>query len=221
MFSDIRVLIWDFDGTLYRPNVALWHDVREGEYKTIMKHTGWDRVKIMDEFGKLHKKKIASATQTVAYLCNISTAEAAIEMEEYFDRRKYLARDEKLIELFSKLKGFRHLTLANGVIQKHIEALAVLGLSPETFELMVTSEVVGETKPNERGYRYILTHTKLPAPEHLMIGDREAVDLIPAKKLGMKTCLVWSNEKSTVADVTLPTVYDVPTILEVEKRMVL
>ena len=55
--------------------------------------------------------------------------------------------------------------------------------------------------------------TGLPAAAHIMIGDREAVDLAPAKMLGMKTCLVWSDSASLVADVTLKTVYEVATIL--------
>jgi FMN phosphatase YigB (HAD superfamily) len=45
-----------------------------------------------------------------------------------------------------------------------------------------------------------------------MIGDREAVDLVPAKAVGMHTCLVWSEIKSTIADITLPDVYRVADI---------
>jgi FMN phosphatase YigB (HAD superfamily) len=55
--------------------------------------------------------------------------------------------------------------------------------------------------------------TGLPPVAHLMIGDRERVDLVPAKKLGMKTCLVWAAEPSMVADITLPTVYDLSQVL--------
>jgi len=78
---------------------------------------------------------------------------------------------------------------------------------------MVTSETVGTTKPHEAGFRYILAKTKLPPAQHLMIGDREAVDIVPAKKLGMKTCLVWSQVQSQIADITLPTVYDLGKVL--------
>ena len=55
--------------------------------------------------------------------------------------------------------------------------------------------------------------TGLPPEAHVMIGDRELVDLKPAKTLGIKTCLVWSDVPSDVADVTLSTVYDVPSML--------
>lgn len=211
--KDIKILIWDFDGTLYKPNPLLWHDVREGEYQTIINHTGWTRDKAEKEFQKLHKISVTSATEVAAVLSGITIVDAAVEMEQYFDRRKYVKHDEELIRLFKKLRGFRHFTLANGVITRQKETLGVLGVHPDTFKEMITSETVGFTKPHEAGFRYILDKTGLPPEHHLMIGDREAVDLVPAKKLGMKTCLVWSDTPSAIADRTLATVYTVPDIL--------
>lgn len=213
MFKKIKILIWDFDGTFYRPNPALFHAVREAEYRVISEHNGWTREQTIEAFEKLYKKVYPSATETVGRIVGIPTGEAALEMEQYFDRRDFLTRDERLIELFDKLKGYRHILLANGVIAKHKETLKVLGIPSETFELFVTSEVVGFTKPHPAGFEYILNYTKLPADEHLMIGDREIVDLAPAKALGMRTCLVWSRVQSTVADITLPTVYNLGPLL--------
>lgn len=211
--SGIKVFIWDFDGTLYKPNPALFDAVREAEYRVIIEHTGWSRDQATEAFAKLHKIVYPSATETVARIVGISTADAAIEMENYFDRRDFITRDERLIELFKKLKGHRHIILANGVIRRHKETLKVLGVPANTFELYVTSEVVGKTKPHPDGFQYVLNYTRLLPREHLMIGDRELVDLVPAKKLGMKTCLVWSEKKSTIADVTIPTVYDITGVL--------
>ncbi len=212
-FKDIRVLIWDFDGTFYKPNQDLFKAVREAEYQTIVNHTGWTKEKTTEEFARLHKKVYTSATEVVSKLCKISIARAATEMEKYFDRRVYIHRDEKLIHLFSLLKKFRHFILANGMIARHKETLEALGLSAKIFKEIVTAETVVVTKPHEKGFLYILHKTKLPPASHLMIGDRDRVDLAPAKKLGMKTCLVWADKDCDVADVVLPTVYDVAKIL--------
>lgn len=211
--SGIKVLLWDFDGTFYKPNPALFAAVREAEYRVIMEHNSWTREQAIEAFEKLYKKVYPSATETVGRIVGIPTGEAALEMEQYFDRRDFLARDERLIELFQKLKDYRHILLANGVIRRHKETLKVLGIPAETFELMVTSEVVGKTKPHPAGFEYILNYTKLPPSVHLMIGDRDLVDLAPAKALGMKTCLVWSRTQNPVADITLPTVYNVGGLL--------
>jgi putative hydrolase of the HAD superfamily len=212
-FSDVKILIWDFDGTLYPPNMALWDDIREAEYQTIMDHTHWPKEQVIEEFGKLHHKVIVSATEVVAHLCNITTAEAAREFESHYDRRKYVAHDQKLIDLFASLSGYRHFMLANGYSPKIVETLAVLGLPKERFEAIVTSELVGVNKPNEKGYQYILQQTQQPPETHMMIGDREVVDLDTAKKLGMKTCYVWSTKPSMLADITVDTVYDLSSVL--------
>ncbi len=207
--SGITVLIWDFDGTLYKPNPALFAAVREAEYRVITTHNGWTKEQAIEVFEKLHKKVYPSATETVGRIVGIPTQDAAVEMENYFDRRDFITRDERLIQLFKKLSSYRHIILANGVIARHKETLKVLGILAETFELFVTSEVVGKTKPHPEGFQYILNYTKLPPAVHLMIGDRELVDLAPARALGMKTCLVWSDIQSANADATLSTVYDI------------
>lgn len=212
-FSSVKILIWDFDGTLYPDHAQLRRDIRQAEYRTIMNHTKWSAEKTAEEFAKLHLKRYPSATETIAALCNISIRETAVEMEQYFDRTKYLARDEKLIHLFGKLKKFRHFMLANGVAANHQKALEVLGIPVRNFEEMVTAEIVGNVKPHPEGFLYILHKTQLPPNQHLMIGDREIVDLAPAKKLGMHACLVWSKMPSTIADATVPTVYDVAHLL--------
>ena len=212
-FKNIKILIWDFDGTLYKPHADLFRSVRESEYRTIMEFRHWDREKTIEEFEKLYKKVTPSATQTVAKICGITTTQAALIMEKHYDRRRFLARDEKLIALFTSLKAYTHYILANGVRHRLGETLAVLGVEKNIFTEIVTSEISGENKPSDKGFKYIIKKTGLPAAAHLMIGDRELVDLAPAKTLGMHTCLVWSDTPSVIADVTLPTVYDVAGLL--------
>jgi len=212
-FQNIQMLIWDFDGTLYLPNKELFKTIRDAEFKTIAHHTGWSLDRIDKEFHALYKKTIQSASAVTAYCSGVTIPDAMREMETYFDRRTYLKRDKKLIRLFKKLKGYRHIIFGNGVVARQKETISLLGLSPDTFELYVTPELVGITKPDKAGFQYILNYSKLPPSAHLMIGDREKVDIVPAKDLGMKTCLVWSDEKSSLADMTLQTVYDIERIL--------
>lgn len=208
-FATVRILIWDFDGTLFAPIEGLMRDIIESDYRVVMEHNGWDREKTVAEFGKIYKVVTPSSTETAAILAHIPVAQAALECEEYKDRTKYLSHDGKLITLFQHLGGYKQYMLANGMKKKIVESLRVLGLAPETFTEIVTSETVGVNKPHPDGFQYIIKQTGLPADAHMMIGDREAVDIAPAKALGMHTCLVWNDEKSTVADISLPTVYDV------------
>jgi len=212
-FTSVQILIWDFDGTFYRPNPDLFAKVREAELHVLRDYTGWSEEKTEKEFYEKYKKVYNSATETVAKLAGIPVNHAAVEMERYFDRREYVKRDEKLIAMFAKLKNFRHFILANGIISRHKETLEKLGVPSDTFEEMVSSETVGITKPSPKGYLYIMKKTGLPPQAHMMIGDREAVDLVPAKALGMHTCLVWADIKSNVADITIPDVYTLADVL--------
>ena len=184
-FSDVRVCIWDFDGTFFEPIPALNDAIIEADYTVVMAHTKWDREKTIEEFHKIYKVVTPSSTETAARLANISLREAAIECEHYKDRTKYLKYDPKLPELFMKLSNFQHFILANGIREKIIPALEVLGVNKETSVDIATSEIVGLNKPQPDGFLYIMRETKLPASNHIMIGDREAVDLVPAKSLGI------------------------------------
>jgi FMN phosphatase YigB (HAD superfamily) len=206
--SGVQVIIWDVDGTLYPPSERVGRAVLESAYETIGHRTGWPREKVIAEFEKVHGKVTLSQTEAVAIICGITTADAARETDGHFNRTQFVGHDEKLIALFGELKQFKHYILGNGAIATIRQGLAALGPAEDNFQEIVTSEVVGANKPSDKGFLYIMKKTGLPAAAHLMVGDREKVDLEPAKKLGMKTCLVWSPKPSLVADVTLSSVYE-------------
>lgn len=209
----ISVCIWDFDGTFYRPDPGLFGMVRAAEIRVIMEHKklSFDTAEAL--FQQYYRVKSASATEAVAMITGQTTAAAAQEMEEYYDRRPYLRRDQRLIDLFASLHQYTHYLLANGIARKIRESLAVLGVPETTFTEIVTSETVGVNKPNPAGYRYILGKTGLPPERHIMIGDRPVVDLSEAKKQGMQTCLVWVADTAPYIDAVLPDVYGVGPLL--------
>jgi HAD superfamily hydrolase (TIGR01549 family) len=209
--SGIQVIIWDFDLTLYHKIPELNTDFQQALIKVICTHTEFNEQQAKVELAKIHPSKFASDTKSIAYLSNIPVSQAATELEWYFDRTKYLKYDPKLVGMFKKLTGYRHFVLTNGIAAKVREGLNVLGLDFVNFEAIVTSEITGVNKPDPKGLIYIMNITKLPARFHLMVGDRDNVDLVGAQKLGMKTCLVWSE--SEIADVSIPTIYDFEKIL--------
>lgn len=216
---NIKVMIWDFDGTFYPQTAAVSAAMEEGQYQTIMRRNHWSREMAQEEFWKIYPKQTTSGNEAVGIICGMTTAQAAVENEKGFDRLAYITKDKALPELFEKLRGVRHFILGNGV-KANLETTAKgLGIY-DFFEETVTSEVVGANKPDPAGFLYIMKKTGLPASEHLMVGDREAVDLVPAKKVGMQTCLVtWGEGYSELpktgasVDFTIPTVYDLPNLL--------
>lgn len=214
VLRDVKVLIWDFDGTLYKMSPEIARDCVSADYQVVMRHTGWDIEKTKSEFAKVYMVTTPSSTKAASLLSNIPLLDAAIECEAYKNRNPYLSLDMKLQEMFIKLSSYRHFILANGVVAQITSALSLMGISPKQFVEIVTAEKVGVNKPDIKGFEYIIKKTTLSPNAHLMIGDREVVDLAPAKSIGMKTCLVWTEGASTVADVTLSTVYEVADMLK-------
>lgn len=211
--TGVRVLIWDVDGTFYPATEQVVRSVNDSAISSICEVMKWPREKAITEFNKVHGKITISQTEAVSIICNITTAEAANLTDKYLNRLQYIKKDPQLIALFEKLNNFQHYILGNGAQKPIEEGVKALGLNPSIFKEIVTSETVGVNKPNDNGFRYIMEKTGLPAAAHLMIGDRERVDLAPAKALGMHTCLVWAVKPSLIADVTVPNVYDVAQIL--------
>lgn len=219
LITNIHVIIWDFDGTFYPQTTAVTAAMEEGQYQTIMRLNGWDHARAKDEFWKVYPKKTTSGNAAVGIICGIPTSQAARENEANFHRLDIIPKDHTLPELFSKLKKYRHFILGNGVKAHLEETVSGLGLTG-VFEEIVTSEIVGANKPDPAGFLYIMNKTGLKQAEHLMVGDREAVDLEPAKKLGMQTVLVtWGEgytelpKSGTSVDFSIPTIYDLLNIL--------
>jgi FMN phosphatase YigB (HAD superfamily) len=79
--------------------------------------------------------------------------------------------------------------------------LGRLGLPEEYFDHIITSDDLHEKKPSEEGYRRAIELSGVPAYENMFVGDRVDVDILPAQRLGMATCLV-RNETGAADYVT-------------------
>jgi HAD superfamily hydrolase (TIGR01549 family) len=221
MLKHIKTIIWDFDGTFYPQNPAVTHAMEEGQYQTIMRHTGMTYDQAKEAFWKVYPSQTTSGNAAVGIICKIPTAQAAVENEQGFKRIDFIPKDHTLPTLFAKLKKYRHVILGNGVKKQLEETIAAIGLPADTFEEIVTSEAVGANKPDPAGFVYIMQKTGGKPEEYLMVGDREVVDLVPAKKLGMHTCLVtWGQgfaelpKTGESVDLTINSPYDLPLALD-------
>lgn len=171
-------ILWDFDGTLVDSYPVFVHsfkkvignDVHEEE---IMKHV-----------------KISLTHAAQHYGLSQQQIEHLLEMEKSIHPSEY--RLFPYVEEILKHKDCNCIVTHNS---KHDvkRILEYHGL------LHYFSEIIGwedefPRKPNVTAYEYVNEKYKV----HLAIGDR-ALDLVPAKQLGMKTC-AFQNEKIEAAD---------------------
>ncbi len=206
--QEIKVLVWDLDGTLYQSIPALTQAM-ENAFVSILqqeKKLDWQEAEaLFNQTRKIHQ----GATKSLQALGCGDRVSIIKKIESLVDKASFLRVDPQLQLVFQQLYSFQHVLLSDTSHQVIIAELEALGLSHTIFNLILGVDDVGLTKPDRLFFTTVLNQTGLPANQHLMIGDRVAIDLLPAKHLGMKTCLVWQENQVEGIDFVLPTVYKV------------
>jgi HAD superfamily hydrolase (TIGR01549 family) len=105
------------------------------------------------------------------------------------------------ISLFSNIKS-----------DEIIRTLNLIKVDRDWFTYIINSDNIANRKPHPEGFYKIIEVSKLPASKILYVGDRVNVDILPAKSVGLKTCLVWG--KSAEADYSFENFADILTIVQ-------
>lgn len=207
--KNIRVLIWDLDKTLYRDDPELQKQIKKEIYLAVAKNKKWSLEKAKREFEKIHRLKKAS-TETLFSL-GLDGIKIFDEVFSIINWDKYLNKDKRLTSLFSQLKRFQHYLVTNNKAKFTNKKLILLGLDKNLFKEIINLHSFGFYKPDPRAFKLVLDKTRFPPEKHLSIGDKESTDIIPAKKLGIRTCLVWRKGKT--ADLSVDSVYHLSKLL--------
>jgi len=204
--KEIKVLIWDLDGTLY-------HEIPELK-KTILQNT----VKVVaktkripfPEAEKLFLKNYKRFKSNTKTLFHLGVDKDYVISGDWYNQAqlKFIKKDPLLANVFKKLQNLRHIIHTNSERKIALRKLKILGLDLNFFEKIFTSsDMLGKAKPDLAAFKLVLQFTKLKPNQHLFLGDSVGKEVMPAKKLGMRTCLVWG--KSDLADISLKKVYDI------------
>lgn len=210
----IKVIVWDFDGTLfYSPESA-------EKMKNIFIEILSKQNKIpMETSRKLFtsKQKKYTWSKSISNLTGLSEKKVLLLLEKSIDRRKFAVKDNKLIKMFNKLKNHRHVILTNSTQKNTILTLIKMGFKSDIqkksvvpFEKIFSLENIKDPKPSTSAFIKVTNYTGLSPESHLMIGDFEDIDILPAKKLGFRTCKIGA--KSENSDFNVNTVYEIPNI---------
>jgi 2-haloalkanoic acid dehalogenase type II len=84
------------------------------------------------------------------------------------------------------------------------------------IDFICTAKEAKAVKPNPQIYRTVLEKLRVKPHEALMVGDTPEIDIIPPKKLGMKTALLCRTKKKAVkeADHTITSLRQLIEIIE-------
>jgi FMN phosphatase YigB (HAD superfamily) len=224
--KEIKAIGWDLDGTLYPPGSIPSEAIRHEMMRRVADSFGWDIVKATAEFERVYRQ-FNSHTKTLTAL--------GVNGEDFFTRlwdelrlENYLQSDTRIVSLITAVRdlGLRQFIVTNSNREDQIQRkLRLIGLDPEFFEVRVSTVGLGAVKPEPKPFWEAVGRlnrrlgsvesvegvSEIKPEQILYIGDREKTDIVGAKQVGMRTCLAWGA--SEVADISVPTVYDIQEIL--------
>lgn len=220
----IKAIIFDVDGTLYKPVPELSNELYSYWIKRISDHTRQSPDKAEENYKQL-RMQYKSSTLALASL-GIGYPREVIKQAEHHMRpfhKEYIHKDRDLIKVLKVLKHHYTLaTLRNGTRAGTRYMLSLLGFSPRQdkmkrgfgpFDHILPTVELGPTKPAPEPFKNALIELGCAPDEILIIGDRVDIDLAPAKRFGMKTCLVtWGRElqyEPQSVDSVIETIYEV------------
>jgi len=199
IISGNRTFIFDLDGTLYRFNSKgfldskFYSDIRKRAYKFLS-----EKLKVSEECAKETYNCIK--TKYNGEVSIGTEKEFGINRYDYFnfvwnlEPSDYITKNPSIREIFYNLEGkIAILTGAPKVWAKKV--LEYL----EVYDIVANALFTGEPdirKPNPLSFQQVLDYFRILPEQAISIGDQESTDIIPAKKLGIKTILLGSDTKS-------------------------
>lgn len=216
MFNSIRHLIWDVDGTLYQ-NQSLAVALKKSFVRVVADKCGISASEAEEFLDANTAAGSHSWSQAVSTITGLPVKTVICEAEDGIDKSLFLRRDIRLIRLFQKISrsGRQQIILSNSPGKSISTVLRTVGLSEceVQFHHILSLDSLTHCKPHISCFEAVLALTHDTPESHLMVGDSIESDIIPAARLGMKTCLVHNGSRNDSADVSLNSVYQLSEIL--------
>lgn len=207
----IKVIIWDVDGTFYQYTDKIRNSCNGCIVEKVSKHLDIE----IGEAKKIFWQKYYQIHSHTLALDELGLDGKAVT-DECFQQKipGFLKKDERLIEMFSKLSNYDHYILTNSKMVDTENKLQALGVKKSFFKGFFNAFEMEFVKPDVRVYEEVLKKIDVRAENCLMVGDRVDTDLVPAMKVGMRSCLVWDASTSLSineikVDVSLESVYEI------------
>lgn len=203
--TKIKNLIFDLDNTLYD-----FSKVWKISNKLVFEYLGYDKFTTYEEFFKLYKsvnnqlvKEVLKGSLKIIELrdkrlmLTLEQFGLTLTVEDcnfYYEKQfeyilESITPDEEVNLKIRQLQDkYNMIILTNGKSYEQRMKLKKLGLE-NIFKLYISGET-HISKPKEKAFLNVLETEGILAVETMMIGDSLYHDIVPAKKLGLKTCLV-------------------------------
>jgi len=208
---DIKLVIFDVDGTLYRSREYEEHLLNK-MVETIAEMLGVDLETAAMRLAE--GKKVTKTVSGTVEMLGLDRSEFYSRLAEKVDVDRFIKRNDRVKSLLDGLRrrGFYvalHTNSGKDLAQKVLKAL---GVDSRSYDLIITSDDA-PPKPSTEGYEKLLSHFEVEPGQALYVGDRYEVELEPARQVGMKTALVHGVAKKIIVDYRLESIFDLDGLL--------
>ena len=214
--NTIKVIGFDLDQTLYPKSPDIDIAIQKYIYQKIADVKKCTLAGAQKQFADLYQKgRGLSGRKTLIELGIPDAANIIQEALEHADIASTLKGDEEINKMLQQLKKrYRALDLVTGADKTDVaKKLRALDISESIFAHYITSDTA--SKSDGSAYRYWMDLYKDLIPEaFLYIGDRPGIDHEIPCALGIKTMLVWVEEKDPTLDVL-----QLSSLLRIEKYL--
>jgi FMN phosphatase YigB (HAD superfamily) len=212
----VRWIWWDLDDTLYAPagayRTARW-DVFVGCYAKAVGRK--DDPATRDQLQQLLDGNQGNLKKT---FCDLGLPDTTVmDLIAPLDRSALLAPDPKMLAMLDRMSAtdIHHGILTNNNRSNTNEILSACGIQFSFFDHILTLEdYSGHEKPDLHPFELAGRTCREDFSRIVVVGDRPAIDLAPAKELGATTILVWTDQPHPVADYVCATPYEIPDLFQ-------
>jgi FMN phosphatase YigB (HAD superfamily) len=192
--TQIKHVWFDMAGTLYRETPLFKDAHNKLKYSTYAKLVGQkDFEKAKEEYEALYSKHRSNSGVFV------SLGKPSDYWQNTFDEldvTKLLQPDPAIHKTLKAIKTIAPISVFSNFRANQIASyLTYLGIPPEEFTYLLSGDDVKERKPALHGFHKMIKLSKVSPEQIMFIGDRVNVDIKPAKQVGMKTCLIYSQSE--------------------------
>ncbi len=202
-YSDIRVIGFDLDQTLYPKSPRIDEAIQGYIYIKIAEHKNCSIADAKKLFTGLYQQgKGMTGSQTLNHLGIPNAREVVQEALERADIAEFLVPDPEVLDLLIRVKKrYQYIDLVTGsVLSIAANKLAKLEIPVGIFNQVITGEI---TKSDGSAYvEWLRRYPQFEAKHFLYIGDRDKSDYGVPKELGIKAILV--NIKNPSPEVDCP-----------------
>lgn len=208
--TDIKHIWFDLAGTLYKETDEFNQVHDRFRYETYGKLLGIsDPEQAKAEFLEAYAK---AGSNSAVFRALGKPSDFWMKALNDMDFAAVLEPDPDVYETIAKLKELVPISIfTNFDTTRLANLLAHLKISINDFTHVISGDDIKERKPALDGFHLMIEKSQLPANEILYVGDRVAVDIIPAKQVGIQTCLLY--ETSPEADYCFENFRDILGIL--------